>query len=90
MRHYYDVYALLQRPEVQAFIGTDAYKKHKTKRFRQGDNPDIAKNEAFILSAPETRKLYDQAYTAGSALYYGGKPTFEQIMAEIKSWADRL
>jgi hypothetical protein len=26
MRHYYDVYSLLQRPEVQAFIGTGAYK----------------------------------------------------------------
>jgi len=24
MRHYYDIYSLLQRPEVQAFIGTDA------------------------------------------------------------------
>jgi len=90
MRHYYDVYALLQRPEVQSFIGTDAYLKHKAKRFRQGDNPDIAKNEAFILSALETRKLYDQAYTTSSALYYGDKPTFEQIMAEISAWTDRL
>ena len=26
MRHYYDVYSLLKRPEVQEFIGTDAYK----------------------------------------------------------------
>jgi len=90
MRHYYDVYALLQRQEVQAFIGTEAYQQHKAKRFRQGDNPDIAKNEAFVLSDPETRKLYDEAYTASSALYYGDKPTFERIMAGIRSWADRL
>src|SRR6266853_5178640 len=26
MRHYYDVYSLLQRPEVRAFIGTEPYK----------------------------------------------------------------
>jgi hypothetical protein len=26
MRHYYDVYGLLQRPEVQTFIGTEAYR----------------------------------------------------------------
>lgn len=44
MRHYYDVHGLLQRPEVQAFIGTDAYKAHKTKRFRTGDNPNIARD----------------------------------------------
>lgn len=53
MRHYYDVDGLLQRPEVQAFIGTDAYKAHKTKRFRSGDNPNIAENQAFVLTDPE-------------------------------------
>jgi len=52
-------------------------------------NPDIAKNEAFILSAPETRNLYDEAYTISSALYCGDRPTLEQIMAEINAWADR-
>jgi hypothetical protein len=56
MRHYYDVYALLQRPEVQAFIGTEAYTAHKAKRFRGGDNPNISQNEAFILAESETRK----------------------------------
>jgi hypothetical protein len=31
MRHYYDIYELLRQPEVQRFIGTDAYKpKHET------------------------------------------------------------
>ncbi|WP_249734843.1 nucleotidyl transferase AbiEii/AbiGii toxin family protein [Bradyrhizobium sp. sGM-13] len=34
MRHYYDVYEQLQRPEVQEFIGTEGYKQHKQKRFR--------------------------------------------------------
>ena len=90
MRHYYDIHALLQRLEVQDFIGTDAYKKHKAKRFREGDNLDIAKNEGFILSDLETRKLYDHAYTTSSALYYGDRPTFEQIMAGISAWVDRL
>jgi hypothetical protein len=90
MRHYYDVNGLLQRPDVQAFIGTDAYRNHKAKRFRKGDNPNIAQNEAFILSDPVTRKLYDKAYTDSSALYYGDKPTFDQILQTIGSWIDRL
>jgi hypothetical protein len=71
MRHYYDVYSLLQRRDVQEFIGTEAYKAHKAKRFRGADNPDIAENEAFILSDPETRKTYANAFAASSALYYG-------------------
>jgi hypothetical protein len=90
MRHYYDVHGLLQRPEVKAFIGTDAYKAHKAKRFRQGDNQNIAQNEAFILSDPATRKAYEKAYDDTSALYYGDKPTFVQILKEIAAWKSRL
>jgi len=30
MRHYYDIYGLLQRPEVQAFIGTADYHAQET------------------------------------------------------------
>ena len=90
MRHYYDAYSLLQRPEVQAFIGTDAYKTHKKERFRQGDDPDITNNQAFVLSDPEARAAYTKAYDATSALYYSGKPTFDQILKEFATWAKRL
>lgn len=90
MRHYYDVYSLLQRPEVQAFIGTDDYKAHKERRFRQGDNPDITKNEAFILSDPKTRGAYQKAYDATSGLYYEGKPTFAEVLEAIGDSAKRL
>lgn len=90
MRHYYDVYALLRRPEVQAFIGTEAYNAHKAKRFRSGDNPNIAQNEAFILSNPETREAYAKAFAESSVLYFGEKPTFEQVLEEISKWIDRL
>jgi hypothetical protein len=90
MRHYYDIYALLRRPEVQKFIGTEAYKTHKQERFRQADNQNIAENDAFLLSDPKTRTLYEKAYDRSSTLYYADKPTFEQILAEIKAWIDRL
>lgn len=90
MRHYYDVYGLLQHPDVQAFIGTDAYKAHKAKRFPRADNQNIAENQAFILRDPETRKLYESAFAETSALYYGKKPTFAQILERIGNWADRL
>jgi hypothetical protein len=90
MRHYYDVYSLLDRPEVQAFIGTDGYTAHKNRRFRSLDNKSIAKNEAFILSDPETRKTYAATYAKTSALYYGSKPTFDEILVRINEWIDRL
>jgi hypothetical protein len=90
MRHYYDIYKLLQRPDVHSFIGTAAYTAHKEKRFPKADNKNIAENEAFILSDPATRKLYENAFATTSALYYKGKPTLGQILAEIGKWIDRL
>lgn len=90
MRHYYDVYNLLQRSEVQTFIGTPEYKAHKQKRFRGGDNPNIKQNQAFVLSDPATRATYAKAYIDSAALYFGDKPTFEDILKEIGKWADRL
>jgi Nucleotidyl transferase AbiEii toxin, Type IV TA system len=82
-RHYFDVCCLLDRSDVQEFIGTEPYKAHKAKRFPRADNQNIAENEAFLLSDLETRAIYKEAYEAGSALYYGDKPTFEQILERI-------
>jgi hypothetical protein len=90
MRHYYDIYKLLGEPEVQGFIGTEAYKAHKRARFRQGDNAIIAENEAFILSDSKTRILYERAYDSSGALYYAGKPTFGQILTRLKKWTEKL
>jgi Nucleotidyl transferase AbiEii toxin, Type IV TA system len=90
MRHYYDVYGLLRRPEVQAFIGTEAYEAHKAKRFPRADNQNIAENQAFILADPEIRKSYDSAFAESSVLYYGDKPTFTQVLERIGKWIDRL
>jgi hypothetical protein len=90
MRRYFDIHGLLQRPEVQTFIGTPQYRAHKKKRFRSGDNPNIAENQAFILEDAETRRAYAKAYLDSSTLYYGEKPTFEQILGEIGKWIGRL
>jgi hypothetical protein len=90
MRHYYDVYRLLKQPQVQTFIGTDAYKKHKRNHFPKADNQNIAANEAFLLSDAKTRAAYSKAYAIGSALYFSGRPTFEQVLDAIDASIDRL
>lgn len=90
MRHYYDVFALLKLKQVQDFIGTKEYTAHKEKRFRGGDNRDISKNEAFLLSDADTRKLYDKAFTESGTLYYADKPTLKEILAELAKWLTKL
>lgn len=90
MRHYYDVHCLLQQPDVQAFIGSEAYQAHKQKRFPAADNPDLSQNQAFILGDPVTREAFENAYAASRALYYRDQPTLGEILVAIATWAPRL
>jgi hypothetical protein len=90
MRHYYDVYRLLQRPSVQAFVGTPEYLKHKDDHFPQADDNNIGENAAFVLADKNTRDVYERAYEAGRALYYQGRPSFAEILAALDQWKDRL
>ncbi|WP_447969893.1 nucleotidyl transferase AbiEii/AbiGii toxin family protein [Nitrospira sp. M1] len=90
IRHYYDVYCLLDVPEVQAFVSTPEYQAHKDKRFRSGDNPLITENEAFLLRNPSIRKEYEEAFQNMKTLYYKTPPSFDQIMDKIREHADRL
>ncbi len=85
MRHYYDVYRLLQVPEVLEFIGKPEYSAHKKRRFRGADNPVLASNEAFLLSDAQTRAAYDRAFASTRSLYYKSQPPFEEIMAAIEA-----
>ena len=90
MRHYYDVYCLLQNPEIQGFILTQEYKDHKEKRFRSGDNPIILENEAFFLREKETRQKYQNEYELSRSLYYKEKPTFHEILQLIERFSALL
>lgn len=90
MRHYYDVFCLLQNAEVQAFIGTDAYTAYKAHHFPAADNQVIVDNEAFSLKHPTRRAILSGAYRRSSALYYKGQPPFDDVLSEITRWAPHL
>jgi hypothetical protein len=90
MRHYYDLYCLLDSPEVLSFIGTPTYRARKVERFRSGDNLDIASNEAFLLSDPKVRSLYETKYRETAALYYTGQIPFGDILARIHQHIEKL
>lgn len=90
MRHYYDVFCLLQDADTLEFIGTPEYQAHKEKRFRSADNQLIAENEAFLLHNAQTRAAYKAAYQSTRALYYRSQPDFDEILAKFKEHIDRL
>ena len=91
MRQYYDIYCLLNHPEVKSFIGTEEYEAHKQKRFPKEDlRVPIVENEAFLLSDPQIRADYAKRFEATRTLYYQGQPSFEEVLARIKDNLRRL
>lgn len=90
LRHYYDVYCLLDLLTVREFIGTDLYEKRKMQRFRAGDNLILVKNPAFTLTDTVERERFVFEYKKTAALYYKGQPSFENILARIALYLERM
>lgn len=83
LRHYYDVYCLLDLEEVKAFLGQPAYEERKKQRFRAGDELVIARNLAFRLEDEAQRLVFATEYRRTAALYYQGQPDFGEMLARI-------
>lgn len=90
LRHYYDVYCLLELPEVKEFIKTPAYQVRKEQRFRSGDELVISKNPAFTLRDPAQRELFIREYRKSAALYYQGQPEFDELLDRIGKCLDSM
>ena len=90
LRHYYDISQLLDHPDVVDFIGTPKYQEWKEHRFRTGDNPNIAENEAFLLSDSATREQYTLTYQKTASLYFNEQIPFETILGKIQEQSEKL
>lgn len=88
LRHYYDVYQLLDKKDVQAFIGSDEYRKVKAARFSNADK-EYSIEVPFRLSG-EDRARFEDEYQRTSSLYYRGQPLLSDILDRINRYTNRL
>jgi hypothetical protein len=89
LRHYYDLFQLLQRADVQDFIGTHEYESFKKERFG-GDDTKISHSDAFKLTDPRDRDLFEKEYSRSASLYFKGRPSLTEILARIGSVLGQL
>jgi hypothetical protein len=84
MRHYYDIFCLLKNPDVQNFIGSEAYQVHKSKRIKGADAEiPLSEHQALSLRDKSLRESFRKQYNATSNLYYKGQPDFEEVITLI-------
>jgi hypothetical protein len=89
LRHYYDIYQLLDVESVRKFIGTPEYLEHKKKRFKSLD-PNVAECGAFTIEDAKTRKLFEAEYSKTASLYYRGQIPLDTILTRIQRDLARL
>lgn len=90
LRHYNDVYSLLDVDAVKEFIGTDKYEQRKQQRFPAADELCIAKNPAFLFDNIDEYKEFEKEYEGTAALYYAGQPSLAAIASRIKEHIEKL
>lgn len=83
MRHYYDIYRLLEIKRVNDFIGTPEYLAHKKKHFNN-EEQNLEKCEAFKLSNKHDRDIFIKMFDKTASLYYLGRPTLDEILERIQ------
>lgn len=90
LRHYYDLYMLLEVPRVRAFIGTPEYAAYKNQKLKPADAAEFATREAFLLEKPETYARFEEEFQAMNAMLTPPRPKFADIMAQIRERAAGL
>jgi len=90
LRHYYDIYKLLDNERVIQFIGTNKYIAHKNLRFRSADEKIIEKNDAFTIPDPEIRQLFCDEFAKKSGMYFGNHPELDEILEKISQHLSKM
>jgi Nucleotidyl transferase AbiEii toxin, Type IV TA system len=65
--------------------------KFRRERFPAADrNISVALNQAFLPDDPAIRDDYRRRYERTAAIYNRGQPPFDELLARIKNYVDRL
>jgi hypothetical protein len=89
IRHYYDIFQLIERADVQAFIGSEEYEAFKQERFG-GDDTKISNSDALQLTDANDRALFEKEYQRSASVYFKGRPSLAEILARIGRDLERL
>jgi len=90
LRHYYDLYMLLEVPRVKAFIGKKEYETYKKQKLKAADAAEFAARQAFRLDDAGVYALFEKEFSAMDGMITPPRPAFADIMARIRARAAML
>jgi len=84
LRHYYDLYKLLEVERVRKFIGTPKYKAYREEKLRGEDAKEFASRSAFTFPDEKIYRLFEKEFESLNSLLLSSGPTFKQVVARIR------
>jgi len=85
LRHYYDVYKLLDLERVRSFIGTQAYQDYKGEKLRGADAVEFATGDAFTIPDDETYRTFEKEFESLKTLFFSPGPSFGDVVERIRN-----
>ena len=90
LRHYFDLYKLLEVERVRKFIGTPDYEAYKKEKLRGADAVEFASKAAFTLPEVKTYRLFEEEFAVMNTLLLSPGPTFKELAERLRENAHKF
>jgi hypothetical protein len=88
LRHYYDLYKLLELDRVKSFMGTGDYDSYKQEKLRGKDLEEFESKQPFTITDEKTYGLFEKEFGSINSLLLSPGPTFKEVVDRIKLHSD--
>lgn len=90
LRHYFDLYNLLEVERVRRFIGTPDYEVYKKERLRGADVAEFSSKAAFTLPEEKIFRHFEEEFVVMNTLLLSPGPTFRALIERLRENAGRF
>lgn len=90
LRHYYDLYKLLEVERVRKFIGTPEYDVYKKEKLRGMDAEEFRSRDAFMITEEKAYRLFKEEFKSMNTLLLSPGPTFGDLVERFREQAPKF
>lgn len=90
LRHYYDLYRLLDLDRVNGFIGTPEYESYKTYKLKGKDLATFKTLEPFQIQDSQTYQIFQREFGFLDGLFWSPGPEFEEVVNVIRAHSEKF
>ncbi|MBK8869550.1 MAG: nucleotidyl transferase AbiEii/AbiGii toxin family protein [Elusimicrobia bacterium] len=84
LRHYYDLFKLLEIERVRKFIGSEQYQTYKQEKLRGQDAREFESRKAFTFPDIKVYRLFEKEFQSMGSLLLAPGPSFKDVVIRVR------